>query len=175
MEERAQSQQLRHQWIIGWECLHVWEGSWGDSPPCGPWQAGQGSSLCLGSRGKGILPVVGELTSSWLIGSQGNQQRGMALTTPLIRWLTSWAWGKYVGRSVICIGCRWSRHWSGREWTETEGNHFECPDCTYVFTKGEPFVLEDRLAVSRCGVPLGKNLKRQAPGMTSSSLEHYYI
>ena len=45
---------------------------------------------------------------------------------------------------------------------------FECPDCIYVFTKGEPFVLEDRLAMSRCGVcgcgvPPGKNLESQAP------------
>ena len=37
-----------------------------------------------------------------------------------------------------------------------------------MFTKGEPFVLEDRLAKSRCGVcgygvPPGKNLESQAP------------
>ena len=32
----------------------------------------------------------------------------------LLGTIISWAWGKFVGRSVLWIGCRWSRHWSSR-------------------------------------------------------------
>ena len=31
------------------------------------------------------------------------------------------AWNKYVGRSVIWVGYKWSRHWSSRGWTESKG------------------------------------------------------
>ena len=30
------------------------------------------------------------------------------------------AWGKYTARSVMCMGCRWSRHWLSRGGTESK-------------------------------------------------------
>ena len=60
--------------------------SWSDTPHgCGRQWAGHGSSL--GSQGKrAITTYRRELTSGWLIHYQGNQQRGMPLTVPLINY-----------------------------------------------------------------------------------------
>ena len=56
------------------------------------------------------------MTSGWLIGYQGNQQRGMPLNTPLISIVESSdlkleqslaeTWGKDVGRSVMSVEYR---------------------------------------------------------------------
>ena len=37
-----------------------------------------------------------------------------------VRTVTSWGGSKYVGRSVMWVGCRWSRHWSSRGCTESK-------------------------------------------------------
>lgn len=50
-------------------------------------------------EGKGRLPVIGGIMSAWLISYHGNQQRGMPLTAPLIRTLTSWGL-EHVCRNV---------------------------------------------------------------------------
>ena len=53
---------------------------------------------------KGRLLVIRELMSGWLISYQGNQQRAMPLTIPLIRAVTSWGL-RQVYRKVIHV-CR---------------------------------------------------------------------
>ena len=59
------------------------------------------------------------LSTHGLVSYQGNQQRGMTLTTTLIRRVTSWAWGQ-VHRKVSRVnGCRRRRQWSGRACAET--------------------------------------------------------
>ena len=45
-----------------------------------------------------------QLSTHGLVSYQGNQQRGMTRTTALIRRVTSWAWGKSIGRSVVWMG-----------------------------------------------------------------------
>ena len=62
--------------------------------------------------------------SSWLFSYHGKQQKGMPLITPLINIMESsdpkleqaiaGTWGKYVGRSIMWIGYRWSKHWLSR-------------------------------------------------------------
>ena len=37
-----------------------------------------------------------------------------------VRTSTSWGRGKYVGRWVVWIGCRWSRHWLSRGCTKSK-------------------------------------------------------
>ena len=118
-EERARSQQLRHQWFNGWGILHVWSKvvEWHPTV-CSAWWAGHGVSLRSGGTGR--LPVTGELMSGRLIGYHGNQQRGMPLTAPLRRTVTNWGLGQ-AHREVSHVSrCRWSRHWSGRGWTENK-------------------------------------------------------
>lgn len=59
-------------------------------------QMGKGHSGSLYSQGgawKGGLPVIGELMSDGFICDQGNC-RGMPLTVPLIRVITSWSLGQ---------------------------------------------------------------------------------
>lgn len=79
------------------------------------WMVGQGTRWqpSLPAAGGGHQ-LQGEMMTGWLIGYQGNQQRDRPLTTPLISVMGSsdlkleqsltGAWGKCVGRSVMCIG-----------------------------------------------------------------------
>lgn len=50
-------------------------------------------------QGEGEIAICRKnLTSGWLISSQGNQQGGRPLTAPLVRTLTSWDLGRTAGR-----------------------------------------------------------------------------
>ena len=62
-----------------------------------------------------------------------------------VRTIISWGWGKYVGKSVRWLECKWSRHWAGQEmYREQENGHLGWPDHknahilihTKVFLKG---------------------------------------
>lgn len=69
--------------------------------------------------GRGRLAVTGGVRSAWHHGYQGNLQGSMPFTAPFISdWEQSLpgAWDKYVGSSVMWVGCRWSRPWSSRRW-----------------------------------------------------------
>ena len=59
--------------------------SWSDTPPCAADSGGQDMTAVFAPRGKGRLPVIGELTSGGFISYQGNQPRGTPLTAPLIK------------------------------------------------------------------------------------------
>ena len=74
-EERALSQQRGHQWCKEYGKLT----SLSQGPEASDSGAGQASLW-----GRGRLAMMGELMSSWLIGCQENQQRGMPLTALLI-------------------------------------------------------------------------------------------
>ena len=90
-----------------------------DLTVCGRQMAGrtwpQASSCWVG---RGNCQLLGELISGWLISSQGNQQRGMPLTAPLIRTVTRWGLGQ-VGRKVSHVSWE-SWHSSSRGYTESE-------------------------------------------------------
>ena len=65
---------------------------------------------------EGELANYREIDIRRSISYQGNQQRGMLLTTSSVRTSTSWLlyvgqyhrkyWGKYIGRSALCVRCR---------------------------------------------------------------------
>lgn len=48
--------------------------------------------------GKGRLPVIGEITSGWLIHDQGNH-------CPSDNPSLAGAWDKVMGTSTMCMGC----------------------------------------------------------------------
>ena len=58
--------------------------------------------------------------SGVFISYQGNQLRGTPLTIPLMRTITSCVLGQVLGRSVLRVRYRWSRHWSGKGRTESK-------------------------------------------------------
>ena len=104
--------------------------SWSNTPLCTV-DRGQGNSGSFCSQGKGKLPVTRSIdVDYWLVSYQGNQQRYMPLTIPLISIRESsdlnlgqslgGTWGKDEGRSVMCVGCRWSRLWSSWGCTESK-------------------------------------------------------
>ena len=108
-EETDWSQWQRHQWFNGWGTLHAWSKvlEW----QCGRQWAGHGSSLCWvrGWRGEGGY----QLTSGWVIGYHGNQQRSTSFTSPFdklswwrcsdlqIRTITSWGLGQVCRHLLI--------------------------------------------------------------------------
>ena len=71
---------------------------------CNGRRVGHGGRLHSWGRERGRLPVMGGITSGWLISYQGDQWRCTALTIPLIS--DSGVWGKYVGRSVMLVQYR---------------------------------------------------------------------
>ena len=105
-EERAWSQQQRHQWFNGWGDLTCLKQGPGATPHQVQQTVGKTwwQSSLLG--GKGRLPVIGELRSAGLTSYQRNQQRGMPLTAPLMRTITSWGLGRVLRRSVVCVKYR---------------------------------------------------------------------
>lgn len=53
-------------------------------------------------QGEGEIAICRKnLTSGWLISSQGNQQGGRPLTAPLVRTLTSWDLGQACRKAVM--------------------------------------------------------------------------
>ena len=87
--------------------------SWGNTPPCAVMGGRSWWQASLLRRGGGC-PLKPKLTSGGLISYQGNQEGGPLLITLLIRIITSWGLGKVLGRWVVWVGCRCSRHCSGR-------------------------------------------------------------
>lgn len=100
----------RYQWFNRWGSLHTWSKvlEW-HATTCRGLPAGQGCSLHSKEKW-GDCQELGELMSGWLTSYQWNQQRGR----PLIRTITPWAWGKYVGRFCRWGGCRLGRPWKSR-------------------------------------------------------------
>ena len=102
--------------------------SWIHTPPCAVVRV-QDLVMFFPSRGR-RLPVLGELMSSWLIDDQGNQQVGTCLIAPLtiivenpdlsLKPSLAGTCIKCVGKSVMQVGCRLSRHWSSSVWTESK-------------------------------------------------------
>ena len=113
-KNRAWSQQQRHRWFSGWRSLYVWSKvlEWH------PTVADGGQDIAAGF----IMRTRGDyqLMSDWFISYQGNEQMGMPPHDPFDKLLLAGAWGKYIKRSVMRIGCRWSRHWSGSGYTENK-------------------------------------------------------
>ena len=129
-EKRAQGQQQRYQWFYGWGDITCLKQDPEVTHCCVQQRAGQDMVAVFIPRDGGIggLPVVEELMAHQL---PGKSQRDRTLTAPLISRVESsvlklehhWtslagAWGMSVGRSVMWVGCRWSRHWSCRGCTE---------------------------------------------------------
>ena len=113
--------------------------SWSDTPA-----SVVDMAAVFSPRRKGRLPVRGELTSGGLISYQGNQQRGTPLTAPLVIIITSWDLGQ-VGRSVLCLRHRGSKHWSGRGCTESKrtaiwsGLAIKCPLFYFLIISSSSF------------------------------------
>ena len=109
-QERTQSQQQRHQWFNECGGLHIWNKVLG----------GQNPIMCS-SGGQNVIAVfileVGRLPV-YRGSYQGNQQRVHPSPSFLIRTITNRGLNKHVGRSIVCVECGWSRHWSGRGCTE---------------------------------------------------------
>ena len=98
-EQRAWSQQQRHQWFNGWGDLTRLKQGPGATPHCVWLRADRTWWQSSPPKERGELPFIGELTAGGLISYQGNQQRGTPLTTPSIRIITSWGLGQ-VRRKV---------------------------------------------------------------------------
>ena len=77
--------------------------SWSNTPL---WESEGKTWQQASLSGEGRLPVIGELTSGGLISYQGNQERGMPLTTPLMRNSTGWGLGQ-VCRKVSLVSGVW--------------------------------------------------------------------
>ena len=95
-------------------------------------------------REREITSYRGELMSGWLISYRGNQQRGRALTAPLIRTISSW------GLEQVCRKFNYvSRVWVKQAvveqgvYREQENSCLEWPGHTCT-NKG---MLEDRKSV----------------------------
>ena len=69
----------------------------GETPQCVQWAL---------LWGEGRLPIIGEWTSDGLTSYQGNQERGMPITTPLMRTSTGWGLGQ-VCRKVSLVSGVW--------------------------------------------------------------------
>ena len=55
----------------------------GETPPPGVVGVGQDKAAGFPPEGRRSLPVIGEVTSDWLVSYQRNQERGTSLTAPL--------------------------------------------------------------------------------------------
>ena len=105
--------------------LHVWSKVLEQHPTvCGTWLAGHGSSLR--SQGQREVTSYGGIDFRLAHQLPGKPAEGHA---PLSRVESSdlkleqslvGAWGKYVGRSVMRVGCRLVRDWSSRGCTENK-------------------------------------------------------
>ena len=89
-KDRAQCQQQRHQWFNGWGNLTCMKQGPGITSHRVWPMAGKTWQQALLPEGKGRLPVIGGITSACRVSYHGNQQRGMPLTAPFIRTVTSW-------------------------------------------------------------------------------------
>ena len=112
----AWNQQQRCQWFNDGGAFTSKARPWSDTPLCAG-DRGQGNSGSFCSQGKGRLPVIGSIdVDYWLVSYQGNQQRYMPLTIPLISIMGSYdlnlgqalggTWSKDEERSVTCVGSR---------------------------------------------------------------------
>ena len=93
--------------------------SWSNTPVCAA-EGKQDMAAVFSLRGD--CRLWGELISGEFISYQGNQQRGTPLPTPLMRTITSWGLGQVLRKVSwgVGLGCRGSRHWSIRGWTESK-------------------------------------------------------
>ena len=78
--------------------------SWNCTPPCAADRRQDMAVVFIPTQGR--LPVMEGIMSGWLISYQGIQQKGMPFTASFIRTITSWEGVKYVGRSVMYLGCK---------------------------------------------------------------------
>lgn len=95
----------------------IWSGdASGANTPCiVPQMVGGTQQSLLPGEGtwKEDCPVIGELMSDGLICDQGNLQRGMPLTVPLIRVITSWSLGQVCRMVSHMNRCGREGHLSG--------------------------------------------------------------
>lgn len=107
-------------WFNGWGSLYLWSEVLENIPLCAMF-GGQDVVVSSLPGGWEKFPVTG-----CFLGYQGNQQRGMPLTAPLLSMVESsnlrleqsllaGGQGQVWGRPVMWVGCKRSRHWLNRE------------------------------------------------------------